>query len=1688
MAVISMAGRFPGAADVASFWRNLTHGVESISRFGLGDAAVDARASHDDDRFVGAEGVLDDIDVFANDLFGFTPRDAEITDPQHRVCLEVVWEALDTAGYVSSPAPGPVGVFLGATMSSYLVRNLLPHEELVRDLGGFRVLTRNDKDFLPATISYKLGLSGPSIAIGTSCSSSLVAVHVAAQSLLSGECDMAIGGGVSLLIPTRQGYHYRQDGIYSPDGHCRAFGSGASGTVGGSGVVAVVLKRLADAERDGDHVHAVLLGSAVNNDGSAKAGFTAPGVAGQAAVIAEAHAVSGVTAREVGLVEAHGTGTALGDMIEIEALTQAFRLGTADRSFCAIGSVKSNVGHLDAAAGAAGLVKAVLAVEHGVIPATLHADPPNPALDFPSTPFQPAMDTLAWDGDRRTAGVSAFGIGGTNAHAVVRQATADVATRPPMVPLVLSAVDAETLSTGARQLADWLEGDGVDADLAAVSRTLVSRSPAAHRLAVLAADPRTAADLLRSRPTTGGYRFAGDAPATTAPVLLLSGPVLEPDVVTRLAQLPIFADRLAAIGSRGGSGAAADEALVRTLLELGVPVGGLTGASERCALVAAETGIAHRPDLAPSAALDVTASVSGPDPDPVVNLYACVAALWAGGHDIDWGRYRRSHPGPRALVPARALRRRRCWIDPPVTDRMAGGADRGGQTRLDQLTDGLTASERSLPAGADGSLLDPLCAALALTTLRQAGLPLDEGSSFQLSDVHEALQVLPPLRRLADLLVGILVEDGLLIRQGAVYAAGPGIGDAATPDAVAAAVRERAPALAGMIELLRHCAASYPVALSRPGAALATLYPDGSGALLERTLGGAPDGSAPAGTRDDVGHAAGLLARLARRIQRSTPRLRVLEIGAGDGRLTRALAAELDLRRADYLVTDISRAVVDRLADRAADVLTTPVDLRFGVLDISTDPVSQGLAPGSFDLIVGLDVLHAVRDLPGALGHCERLLAPGGVLGIVETTARHRWLSMVFGLSAAWWHFDDDLRSTSPLLEPEGWRRAISDIGDEQQVIEAGTDAALVLARRSGAAPVEEPSLQRMPPRRPDPGDWCYLPGWRRVPPASVPDDEHSPVRRCLVLGDGPLAAAVVVVLQARGVDAQSVERRTLCGARGFSIEADRVGSVLDEYDPDAILYLYPACTEYGEGGAEDEQEAGLHGLVAVAQAVGRRRPGRTHLLLAATRAAQEVVGQDLHRPAQATVAAATAVMGQEYPALRSAVLDLPDDAGADAVASVVVDELLAGLPDQRVAVRGHLRWLPTVEPVPLPASRWLPRGLHVICGGTGGVGLALAEHLASAGAPVVLTGRTALPDPADWEAHLGAQILPERQRTVMERLRRISAAGGIVVYEQADVTDAERMREVLARATDRFGPLRGLVHAAGVTDPAGVLQRRTKAETVTALTAKLHGVSALAEVLAVHTPSFVVFCSSIGTVLSRLKFGEVGYLAGHEFLNAWAAHRATGPRPDVITIAWTDWVEAGMWARAREQLSARPPRPGATLLDDSDLLQGLTDAEGVDLFDRIVSHRPGPVVLVSTQPLDQLLDLQGRYESLSAVPTVSPAAAPVPAPRRSAEETIRAIWMELLGIDDVGMDDDFFELGGDSLVALRVLARIREETGTELPFDDLFEAPTVRELAVSVEAESGTESTDGAAAASADDALGELVISVDGTREEIVI
>ncbi|NLT71603.1 MAG: hypothetical protein GXX91_13045, partial [Verrucomicrobiaceae bacterium] len=497
VAIIGMALRVPGANDPVQFWENLVGGVESITRFERDE--VEYPGEYDKPGYVPAKGLIDAIDRFDASFFGYLPKEAKIMDPQQRIFLELAWEAMERAGYTPETHGGRIGVYGGAYFDTYLLNNLCTDREYLANLipqiqvGSLQTELGNDKDYLATRVAFKLNLRGPAMTLQTACSTSMVAIIEASRAIRSGLCDMALAGGVTVTLPLKRGYFYTEHGMLSKDGHCRAFDEEASGTVFGNGAGVILLKRLSDAIRDRDHIHAVISGTGLNNDGGVKHSYTAPSVEGQVDVIRMAHRDAAVDPASIGYIEAHGTGTPLGDPIEVTALTKAFRsAGVEQNQTCALGSLKTNIGHLDVASGVCGIIKTALSLENAVMPPTLHFRKANPKIDFENSPFYVNTERTPWTtepaGPPRRAGISAFGVGGTNAHVVLEEApvvnSSDSNRRQQL--FLLSARSEEALAKASENLTAFATTPGGIHPADAAWTLAIGRKPFPCRRAVAA--------------------------------------------------------------------------------------------------------------------------------------------------------------------------------------------------------------------------------------------------------------------------------------------------------------------------------------------------------------------------------------------------------------------------------------------------------------------------------------------------------------------------------------------------------------------------------------------------------------------------------------------------------------------------------------------------------------------------------------------------------------------------------------------------------------------------------------------------------------------------------------------------------------------------------------------------------------------------------------------------------------------------------------------------------------------------------------------------------------------------------------------------------------------------------------------------------------------------------------------------
>lgn len=1474
IAIVGMSCRFPGAPGVEGFWRNLCDGVESISFLGddeLAAAGVSPAALQDPD-YVRASPVLADVDLFDARFFGFTAREAQVLDPQQRLFLEVAWEALERAGCDPARFPGAIGVFAGASASSYAI-SVMASPEVGRAVSAYQVLLSNEKDFLAARTAYKLDLRGPAVVVQAACATSLVAVHVACQSLLAGECDLALAGGASVAVPQGRGYRYEPDGILSRDGHCRAFDAAASGALRGSGVGVVVLKRLADALRDSDPIEAVVLGSATNNDGARKVGFTAPGVEGQAEVVRAALEVAGVSPVEVTYVEAHGTATALGDPIEVAALTDVFRAGGAGRGSCGLGSVKTNFGHLDAAAGVAGLIKAVLMLKHGELVPSLHFRTPNPRIDFADSPFRVVTERAPWSasGPRR-AGVSSFGIGGSNAHLVLGEApaaprTASAASGPEV--LVVSALTETALERATDDLASHLvRNPGLS--LPDVAFTLRSgRRAFPHRRAVACRDLAEGARLLAARDPQRVFRAVADDARPVA--FLFSGQGAQHAGMAR--------------------GLYETEQLVRDEVD---------ACCER---------------LAPRLGLDLRTL-----------LFPAEGEEAAAGERLAETRFTQ----PALFTVEHALAR--LWMDWGVR-----------------------------PAALIGHSVGELVAACL------AGVLERDDALDVVSERARCMQECP---------------------RGAMTA-------------VASSEGELRPLLPSGVEL---CAVNGPDACVVGG-------PFEEVERLEARL----DERGVAHSRIQTSHAfhsrlmdpalAPFAARLAT-VRLRPPRLPFVS------NVTGTWITESQATDPSYWVRQLRETV--RFSE--------------GLAALAADPRRVLLEVGPGHTLVAL----ARRQRPGGLAFASLphpRQAEAAELFLLQTAAR------------LWTHgVPVDLQSRDRRSAPRRALLPTYPFERSRYWLDGGSRPA------RGAAPATEAPAApaKLPVEK-----WLYTPSWRRAEIEASAGEVSSRTWCALVPETGGLGSALVERLRAAGAEPTVVRPGAGFGSpRPGELTIDPArpedyGRLLDRLQaergiPSHFVHAWSA-------GADDPLTRGFQSVVLLGRALGRQ--GGETTLDVVTAHALDVLGTEPLEPLASTVLGPCRVIPQEYPLVRCRAIDVDDTADpaqASWLAESVLGELASPPHGHAVAYRGRSRWVESFEPVaPAPSPDAAPlrrRGVYLVTGGLGKVGLALAAYLArTVQARLALTGRTALPDRGEWARRsAGKDDAGRRIRAVQE----LEAAGAEVLALRADAGDLEEMRRAIGAVRARFGRIDGVVHAAAELGPGAFrpLAATERADVERQLRPKLGGALVLERLLAEEPPDFVLFTSSLSTVLGGL--GLASYAAANHALDAFARRRPLESGRGWVSVCWDGW-----------DLEARASGPEVRLT-----AAAVTAEEGGEAFARVLARAASPQLVVSTTPLDARL---AQWTRTDAAPMPLPAAAPGPAmrdarpeigtvyvaPEDAVDRRLASIWADMLGIDRVGADDSFFELGGSSLLAVHMMGRVRREYPVELSVTTLFEAPTVRTL-----------------------------------------
>jgi len=1501
IAIVGMSGRFPGARNIDELWQNLSAGVESITRLTdqeILEAGLPASCLRNPS-YVKAAPILEQPGHFDAGFFGFSPMEAKTMDPQHRILLELAHEALEHAGYDPDRHQGRIGVFAGAALNTYFLNaglNRRLDEDYIPTLIG------NDKDFLSTRISYKLNLKGPSVTVQTACSTSMVAVHLARQSLLSEETDMALAGAISVRVPHRAGYFYDGGGVVSPDGHVRAFDAKANGTVFGSGGGILVLKRLADALADGDTIHAVIKGSAVNNDGSEKAGYTAPSVNSQADVVVEALANAGVEADSISYVEAHGSGTPVGDPIEIRALTKAFRSFTPRSGYCAIGSVKTNVGHLDAAAAVTGIIKTVLALKHRQVPPSLHFDQANPEIDFSTTPFYVNTRLREWtsDGPRR-AGVMSTGMGGTNAHVVLEEAPEPGVSTHAGSPhlLILSARTATALDRATLRLRDFLtRHDSVN--LSDVAHTLrIGRKAFPHRRYLVCADREDAVSVLQQENSKRVLSNRTDE--SRRPVIFLL-PGVGDHYVGMAHELydtwPVFRQEV-----------------------------------DRCAQI-----------LEPHLGIDIR-HVIYPKRDSWKNT----------GHSkgIDLkkmlGRHTDVPDDARTLNTTRFAQpalftieyaMTRLWQSMGITPDAIVGHSMGEYVAA--CVAGVLSLEDALRLIARRAALVnelPQGAMLAVT------LPEDELRSLLPDAVSIALINGPALCVVAGAVAAVAEFERALTARGVMC-------------------RHVQNAHAFHSRMLDPIAKVFQAEVSsvRLNEPVIPYISNVTGTWITRG-----EATSPAYWVRHATHTARFNDALHHMWQLKNPIL----LEAGPGRTLGVLAMQHPERRnAGY-------------------------------------PVAVSSIRHDYEHQSDVELLwHSVGTL---------------------------WLS---GADIKWEHIRTADRPRRVPLPTYPFDT---------------TDYWLPPVRVSDTAPRTQLSVHK----NPDASRWFYVPSWTRLlaKPAGTHDlrvsADHG--RSWLVYADDcGLSSALITRLTAAGHDVIAVRAGNAfqqLDPRSFIIEPANPrhheslirGLQASHSLPARIVHAWsltePQSAPSGSDGFDHAQSLGFYSLIALAKAFASQDVGHEINLFALSNGVQDVYGTETLGPEKSTLLGPCMVIRQEYPNVRTKSVDLDWSGQAselDAVADLVLGECLD--PDSRmfVAYRHKQRWVQSYEPLQLDApgqgrSSFRQRGVYLITGGLGAIGIAVSEYLArNYDARLVLVGRSPVP------------------RT--DTIERLQTLGADVVYVSADVADMDAMRGAIAQAHQRFGALHGVIHAAGIVGDNG-LQEINDCDVEACerhFRAKAHGLLVLEDVLDGHTLDFCLVVSSLTSVLGGI--GHAAYAASNVYMDSFVRRHNRSHRVPWLSVNFDLW-----------RFHNRTATSGLGRTVDE---LGHTAAEALNAMEAVLAARHASQLLVSTGDLGariaqwialESLDAGSSMAATSVAPSMpsqrSDTGTTVDAPRDDTERRIAGVWQDAFGIAEVGIYDSFILLGGHSLLAIRIVAELRKAFQIDLPIQALFDAPTIAEL-----------------------------------------
>ncbi len=1511
IAVIGMAGRFPGAKNIDEFWENLKNGVESISFFSdeeLVAGGVDPELIGNTN-YVRAKGTVEGIDYFDAHFFGYTHRDADILDPQSRFFLECSWEALEDAGYDPGSYDGLIGVFAGASENIFWRAREVLSDDIQSD--KFLSLLFNNKDFMSLLVSYKLGLKGPSTMIFTACSTSLVAVHNGCQAILNGECDMVLAGGVKINLPDKNGYLYQAGMIVSPDGHCRAFDADAQGTVFGSGVGIVILKRLEEAIEDRDHIYSVIKGSAINNDGLRKVGFTAPSIEGQAEVIRTAQHMAHVDPASITYVEAHGTGTELGDPVEIEGLKSAFK--TDRPGYCAVGSVKTNIGHLDTAAGVAGFIKTVLALKNKLIPPSLHLTKPNQKIDFENSPFYVNTKLKEWQNDEYPlrAGVSSFGIGGTNAHVVLEEAPelgSSSRTRPFQL-ILISARTQPSLERMTENLVTTLK-DNPNTNLADAAYTLImGRKHFKYRETVVCSSREEAVEI---------FSCQGSEAVHTS--------ILEEGDKTVIFMFPGQGSQYTDMG-----------------LDLYNTEPIFRQEMDRCFEV-----LKHLVDF-----------------------------------DIKGFLYPTDHGQPHHLTSS--------------TPR-PGDPDRINQTEIAQVV--IFVFEYALAR---------LLMSLGIEPYAMIGHSIGEYTAACLSGVFSLEDALR-----------MVVSRGKLMQE-----MPPG-----SMLSIPLSEEELTPLLTDEISLAAVNSSSR-CAVSGHGKSIDSfrnkLKEMGHESTLLHT-----SHAFHSSMMDPI---LGKFNEQIKKIKLNGPKIPYISNVTGK-RIT-----AVETTDTGYWCKHVRHTV------RFSQGIETLLENEYSIfIELGPGNALSTFVRQHKDKKTSHFVINTVKHPKDQSKDNYFLLSKMGQL----------WLC---GVKIDWLKFYSGQQRHRIPLPTYPFERLPLITGKD--IFKTGVK---MLLRKS------------LYNKNPNINEWFYIPVWEQSPPAfDYPGEKKQSLNWLLFIDDVGLGTSLVRRLKQDGQHTVLVEagnRYAEFDDLRFVINPGKSDEYVMLFDklqelamiPDRIIHLWNVSMndslDCGFAKINRALDLGLYSLLYTVKAMGTQRVGKEIQIQVVTANMHHITGEENLNPLQAAALGPVKIIPLEYPNISCRSVDVVISGPRVFADMRLVENLLGEFEDVSkeilVAYRWKQRWLQKVKSRPLEKTAssiqcLREKGVYLVTGGFGGMGFTIAEDLAKRlKARLILLGRSPFPPRKEWQEWLANHDDDEQVGLKIRKILEVENMGAQVMTASADVSNEEQMRKVIARAEKKFGKINGIIHTAGLADYEGVIQKRTRQMTEKILAPKVMGTIILNRIFKDKKLDFFVLFSSIGNFLYRGKFGEVGYNAANEFLDAFAHYKTRENGAFTVAVNWSDWRDVGM---SVEAVKRRFEKEGKAIDPNAFLRNVLLPSEGVEVFNRVLGNKLNRVV-VSPLDLIHLLENIGESE-LEETRQPTPSAGlerpclntEYAAPGNETEQKLAEIWEKFFGLKQVGIHDDFFELGGDSLKAITIISHI-EKIGYKISLNDILAYPTIHGLA----------------------------------------